>query len=329
MRKAFEHLVVFLLICAPSSSVAQHPPVFDKLNTALRRHCAVCSHRLPAYYDSALLRFINDTAVEPFHKSHVALQAGRFESAYRYAQRTLAALNDSIQHPLYPSALFLWAKTNGEKGLASLAIRQYEQFLTLRNSDSVLRSDAYASLADLYVQQGDWEKAEPFLTMWQRYYKPFADSKTLTDLFNHIATGFANQPVHQPEVAIRMGIALFTNQKDTIRLVQFYYNIAQWYTQQSKENAKTYLNQGLILALAQRAKDYGILKKFYRALYLLEKDKAGYNIALRYQKAYEAVADSLYQNGPTPEAFYDKKKSCCNSYKAVPFHQRRKLLSMS
>jgi signal transduction histidine kinase len=307
VSKVFTHLAVFILLSAPLYPVAQDAPyVFDKVNTTLRRHCAFCKYHFPEGYDSVLLRLMRYAGAETFHESHTALQRGGHESAYRFAQSTIAFLNDSIRHPLYASALFLWAKTNHLKGLVQSAARQYSQFLTINAADSALRGDAYASLGDLYIQNGDWEKAAYVLDTWQRYYLRVADAKTTADLFDRILNTFNDSLVTQPQMAIGIGTELFTKQKDTARLIRFYYNIALWYHQQSKEgHAIVYLKRGLTLAL--RSGDYGMQKRFYRDLALLEEKNGQYQTAAHYKKAYDAASDSLYQSGPSPVAFYVQK----------------------
>lgn len=307
MRKAVERLLFFLFFCTPYPGAAQPPYALDKTNAALRRHCAFCSYGLTVDYDPASLWPLRSAGMETFHKSHEALQRHRPEAAFRYAQRTVAALNHPAQDPLYAPALFLWAKTNALKGLTQSATGQYERFLGLTQTDSVLRGDAYASLAGLYVQQQNWEKADSFLRTWQRYYLPLTDAKTAAGLFDRVANAFNDSLLRQPEAAFRMGTELFTKQKDTIRLSLFCYNAAHWYAQRSNEAAAiAYLKYGVRLALLSR--DYKAQKFFYRDLALLEEKRSQSQTASRYNKAYEAAADSLYQSGPLPDAFYLQKK---------------------
>lgn len=310
--KAVERFLFFLFSCAPYPGAAQSPYASGKINTALRSHCPLCHYGLAANYDPASLRLTHLEGAETFHKSHTALQRNRPGMAYRYAQATIAALAPAVRNPLYAPALFLWAKTNGLKGLTQSATGQYERFLLLAQTDSVLRGDAYASLADLSIQQQNWKKADSFLHAWQGSYLPFTDAKTASDLCDRIADVFNDPLLTQPEAAFRTGTELLTKQKDTVRLSLFYYNAAHWYAQRSNGAiAMAYLKRGVTLAL--RSKDYKAQKMFYRDLALLEEKSGQSRTASQYKKAYEAAADSLYQSGPSPDAVYAQKKSSCGT----------------
>jgi signal transduction histidine kinase len=303
---------------------AQQVLITNEVDAALRKQCSICASYYPAYDSSLMLNPTNDPALPYFHNSHILLKAGRLEEADLFAQLTLVAIGkDTLNNLLYKDEAFLRAKIAHLKNNNSAAIAQYKHFLVIQPPDSVLAADAILSVAQLYMDTQNWLQAETYLINWNRYYLRFTSDKTRNNLYDSVAYLFREQKIiTRPDAATQMGINFFTEQKDTSRLILFYFRAADWYVPQSIKKALIYAERGL--TLASYSKNLEQQKEGYLKISLLEERRSEYKAALQYRKQYEKVQEQIRIRNERLE----RRKGMRSPYSGTESPQKKPLLKL-
>lgn len=258
----------------------------------LRQQCPVC---LRHPYDSLKLLAGNAGAYDTsFHNSILSLESGYLDEAYQYALNTLALPESGGNTALYLYARFIKAKVLYYKHLYREAATEYQQLLNKTTTDSVLISNIYANLGEIFLEQRDFEKALTWFNNWQRLFLTGADYIAAKSYYQnkalclfHLGKYKESEPIFFTTVALEQA------HHDTLGLAVSYTNLANLYYEQYLDaKAIPYFEQSY--RYAQRAGDLKVVKDATRNMAVVEENRKKYPAALQYRKQYEKLQDSTW-----------------------------------
>jgi signal transduction histidine kinase len=320
----FKHLycqLVILLFCCAGllNRVAAQkinlPPAIRQLIT---QQCNTCS-RLPAGQDSVVSRY--------FHQCHAAVDSGNLDDGFKYAA-TIGAITDSTAIvPRLLTVRFLKAKILYFKDFYKEALSEYLKLANVPSLDSNIQANIYPNIAEIYLEQGQFNKSLEYLNLVKKHYFHFYEPPVARKILNN--TGVCLLHLERLDEAgdnFERSIAIAASLKDTTALVNSYLNIALLYDQQFRYPQEwSYLQRAM--ALVKNASDLKIRSKVYLNLAIVEERRGNLKEALSYRKEYEQLEAQIANRDKIWELAEQDKKIAIQQqeYKMQLLRQENKL----
>ncbi|HEU4551902.1 MAG TPA: tetratricopeptide repeat-containing sensor histidine kinase [Chitinophaga sp.] len=229
-----------------------------------------------------------------YHNSHVSWADHDPDAAYTYILKTLAGIDNDVQHPLYRAAFFLKAKILYSKRLYAESLRSYQQLIHMKGLDSVLMANCYTALGESYLEQGDNAAALKYFGIWEKLFAAKADVYNLKSVYHNIALGYLYQQQYPAaEAYFKKSLQLEDQVQDTTGLAISYMDLANlYYMQYQDDKAIPLFEKGL--AYAKHSTDLEVLRNAYKNMAVVEENRKHYTQAIQYRKQYEDLQDTIY-----------------------------------
>ncbi|SFD78200.1 Signal transduction histidine kinase [Chitinophaga sp. CF118] len=304
------YLIIIILCGASFTATAQSWHLSDNISKKLLSLCPVCSPVTAS------------AASESFHRCHITLASSETDSAYAYALQTIATCNPLQDSLLMVASLFIKARILYYKSVNEQALTVYN---SIHTHDKDIAAATTANMAEIYLQQSNFQAALQHFNDWQSRFAAGADPYILKTIYSNTATCLLHMerykeawPYYEKSLVISVRI------KDTTGLAQTYMNMANWYYNQYKDKeAAAYFNKALFFAL--RSHDHEIIRDIYLNMAQIAEDAKKYTNALSYRKLYEATVDTIWNRDKIFATAEQEKKLAVKLLQESAIRQRAEL----
>ncbi|MBW8682777.1 sensor histidine kinase [Chitinophaga rhizophila] len=295
--------LAILLFCCTSfanKAAAQKINLPPAIRQLIAQQCHTCA-QLPAGQDSVVSRY--------FHQCHVAfIDSGNLDDGFKYAA-TITAITDSTAIvPRLLTTRFLKAKILYFKDFYKEALSEYLKLVAIPSLDSNIQANIYPNIAEIYLEQGQFNKSLEYLHLVKRKYFHFYDPAVARKILNNTGVCLLHlERLEEAEQNFSNSIDIAAALKDTTALVNSYLNIALLYDQQFRYPQEwNYLQRAL--SLARKASDLKIRSKVYLNMAIVEERRGRLKEALAYRKEYEDVEAQIANRDKIWELAQQEKK---------------------
>ncbi|HEX6432460.1 MAG TPA: ATP-binding protein [Niastella sp.] len=284
--------VLILVFCICGYGWAQVIHIPANVMNRLEQQCTICNQQ-PQQAGLLIAADSNDLAV-CYHNCVVALKKDYPDEAYRHCLYAIAAMGGSHATGLQQYIYYIKAKVLYYKRIYNGAIQEYLDLLRRFANDSILISNIYANIGEIYLEQSKFADALAYFDKWQQLFFPTAGYVSIKAYYlNKALCLFHMQKYPQAETIFFNALAINRQHTDTLGLAITCMNLGNLYYDQYKDDKAIYYF-GQALQFAKRSGDIKVLKDALLNMAVVDENRNRHRSALAYRKQYEALQDSLW-----------------------------------
>jgi len=284
--------VLVLAVCFCGYSCAQVIHIPANVMNRLEEQCTYCNQQ--AQHTELSITVNSTDLAASYHNCIVALKKGYPDEAYRYYLYAVAAIDSSHATGLQQYIYYIKSKVLYYKHIYNEALQEYLNLLHRFASDSILISNIYANIGEIYLEQSKFTEALAYFDKWQQLFFSTADYGSIKSYYlNKALCLFHLQKYPQAETIFFNALAINRQYTDTLGLAITCMNLGNLYYEQYKDRKAIYYF-GQALQFAKRAGDIKVLKDALLNMAVVDENRNRHRTALAYRKQYETLQDSLW-----------------------------------